>query len=230
MAMNDQGILEVRSIDFANTHTTSGIFVPQGKHVYIEMEADVFGGTAYGIRIKEAETGGILILNVRMTLLDSRLFNQGTPSAVVNTPYEMLYGSDIIKADGTNVLGLEITEDNTFYLTVNGVQYASRNIPGWQGGYLGVWTNKSDFDVVSYTLNYVDDGAAEEPVVEEPVVEEPVVEEPVVEEPVVEEPAVEEPVVEAPVVEAPKTVDAVIMIAAAAILSSGAAIISKKRK
>jgi len=76
----------------------------------------------------------------------------------------------------------------------------------------------------------VEEPVVEEPVVEEPVVEEPKVEEPKVEEPKVEEPKVEEPKVEKPVVEAPKTADAIVVLAVAALVSGGAALVSKKRK
>ena len=76
----------------------------------------------------------------------------------------------------------------------------------------------------------VEESKKEETKVEEPKVEEPKVEEPKKEETKVEEPKVEEPKVEKPVVEAPKTADAIVVLAAASIISAGAAIISKKRR
>lgn len=69
--------------------------------------------------------------------------------------------------------------------------------------------------------------AYEAPVAEEPAAEE-VVEEVVVEEPVVEAPVVEE-VVEAPVAQAPQTFDAVVIAAAAAVVSLAGYAVSKKR-
>ena len=69
--------------------------------------------------------------------------------------------------------------------------------------------------------------AYDAPVAEEPAAEE-VVEEVVVEEPVVEAPVVEE-VVEAPVAQAPQTFDAVVIAAAAAVVSLAGYAVSKKR-
>lgn len=112
------------------------------------------------------------------------------------------------------------------------------------GSWLCSWWNFGDFegmidDVVIYNkaLNplevqnlvagtYVSGDAA----VEEPAAEEPAAEEPVAEAPAAEEPAAEEPAVEAPVVAAPQTFDAGVAAALAAIVSAGAAIVSKKRR
>ena len=112
------------------------------------------------------------------------------------------------------------------------------------GSWLCSWWNFGDFegmidDVVIYNkaLNplevqnlvagtYVSGDAA----AEEPAAEEPAAEEPAAEEPAAEAPAAEEPAAEAPVVAAPQTFDAGVAAALAAIVSAGAAIVSKKRR
>jgi len=213
--------------------TSSDLFIEPGEHVYLEMTGIVREGNAFGIFLGESDymdplNTGWICLNAGVIVHDSRLFDIGA-NIVVNDPFEMKFIGEGLNLGDEITLGLEITADDVFYVSVNGQQYGERTIPTWQGGYVGLMTYMSSTDFISYTLNYVDDNAAEAPVVEEPVVEEPVVEEPVVEEPVIEEPAVEEPVVEAPVAEAPKTADAIVVLLACMSAASAAAISFKKR-
>jgi len=185
-------------------------------------------GTKYGLKIPGVEVGNGQHLN----------------GLEPDTTYTISFWGKVLNAQPESWPNFGVNNYDEFgsYLTVwqyteEWAQYSITFTTGFETttAMPYTWTygpGSCDFyidEVIVYTGD-LDKALAAEAAAKEPVVEEPVVEEPVVEEPVVEEPAIEEPVIEEPVVEAPKTADLAVMLAAAAVISCGTAIVSNKKR
>lgn len=142
----------------------SDIFVNPGDHVYIEATATITSGSAWGIMLSTASAerpfDGWFCLNVDH--YKSRIFSPNS-NCDVATPLDYFH-FDENNGEGKEVtLALEITPDGTFYLTCNGVTYASNKATQWSGAYVGLMSWDAAVEFTSATFNVVKGLKVEEP-------------------------------------------------------------------
>ncbi len=134
----------------------SDLYIAKGDHVYIEVTAKILEGGAWGLLFNTSgvDTPFSNWFCMNADGYKTRMFDNGSGYNLAS-PVE-LYVHDWSMGQNMDVtLGLEITPDGTFYLTVNGYTYGERKCENWNGAYIGLMTWEANVEFTEATYNVV---------------------------------------------------------------------------